>query len=78
MSDNENYERIHFATISDEVFKKLPHELVMSFKSVRTDRNDEELFKDDTMYQNLKKGYLKAKKEFENYKFEKRHESRHK
>lgn len=72
MSDNEQYERIHFATISDDVFKQIPTEMVLKFSSVRTDRLDEEIFKDDKIYQALKKDYLKAKKEFENYKFDKR------
>ncbi len=73
MSDNENYEKIHFATISDEVFKSLPSELILQFKSVRSDRIDDEFFKDDNMFESLKKNYYKAKKDFEDYKFDKRH-----
>lgn len=78
MSDNPEYEKIHFATISDEVFNQLPHELILKFNSVRTDRNDEELFKDDAVYQQLKKEYYKSKKDFENYKFDKRHNHKEK
>lgn len=73
MSDNTEYERIHFVTISDEVFRSMPNELILSFNSVRTDRLDDEIFKDDENYTKLKKTYLKAKKEFEDYKYNKRH-----
>ncbi len=72
MSDNPEYERIHFATITDDVFKTIPSEYVLQFKSIRTDRMDDDLFKDDKLYQELKKNHLKAKKDFENYKFDKR------
>ena len=73
MSDNQQYEAIHFATISDEVFKSLPIELVMQFKSVKSDRIDDELFKEDQRYKDLLKHHLKAKKDFEDYKYNVRH-----
>jgi hypothetical protein len=69
MSDNPHYEQIHYATISDDAMMLIPPEVVQKFRSIRTDRNDEERFKDDPMYQSLKKDYYKSKKEFEDYKF---------
>ena len=61
-------------TMSDQVYRQLPEQVRGSFTSERAyyPEQHKTLYENDPVYRELYKTYRKAKKELENYKYNKR------
>lgn len=66
-----------FAIIREELFNEMPSEMRQSFTHIEVRESQEwETHRDDPIYSKLKKAEKKAKKELQEYLFNKRHNNK--